>query len=99
MAAPLATGLLLAWLLRSLVYAIQRQALETAGEAIAACGLDDASAPVELECAIRTLVGVGDRNRVLARESSLDPRMLERQEAGARPLLAVVQRGVVAPAR
>ena len=43
--------------------------------------------------------GRGDRYHVLAREPSLDPRMVERQEAVARPLLAVVQRGVVAPAR
>lgn len=76
-----------------LVHAIQRQALETAGEAIAACGLDDVPVPIALECAIRALVGIGDRYRVLARETSLDPRLLESQEAVAGPLLATVLRG------
>lgn len=76
-----------------LVRAIQRQALESASEAIAACGLGDVPPPLALECAIRALVGVGDRYRVLAREASLDPRMLEQQEAVARPLLATVLRG------
>lgn len=76
-----------------LVQAIQRQALATAADAVAACGLDDVPAPAALESAIRTLVGIGDRFRVLAREASLDSRMLERQQAVAGPLLAVVQRG------
>jgi AcrR family transcriptional regulator len=76
-----------------LVHAIQRQALDSAGEAIAACGLGEVSPPQALDCAIRALVGVGDRYRVLAREASLDPRMLEQQQAVARPLLATVLRG------
>lgn len=76
-----------------LVRAIQRQALDSAGEAIAACGLGAVPPSLALECAIRALVGVGDRYRVLAREASLDPRMLEQQQAVARPLLATVLRG------
>lgn len=76
-----------------LVRAIQRQALDSAGEAIAACRLGDVPPPLGLECAIRALVGVGDRYRVLAREASLDPRMLEQQQAVASPLLATVLRG------
>lgn len=76
-----------------LVAAIQRQALETAGEAIAACGLGDLAGPAALECAIRALAGVGDRYRVLARETSPDPRRLEQQQSVAGPLLATIRRG------
>jgi len=76
-----------------LVHAIQRQALDTAGKAIAACKFDDIPAPLALERAIHTLVGIGDRYRVLAREASLAPHMLEQQQAVARPLLATVLRG------
>lgn len=77
----------------ALVRAIQQQALETAGGTIAACRLDDLPAPVALAHAIRALVGVGDRYRVLGQERSLDPRMLERQDAVAGPLLATIRRG------
>lgn len=77
----------------ALVRAIQQQALETAGGAIAACGLDDLPAPVALAHAIRSLVSVGDRYRVLGQERSLDPRMLERQDTVAGPLLATIRRG------
>ena len=76
-----------------LVHAIQRYALDAAGEAIAACGLDEHAAPVALRCAVEALVGVGDRYRVLGREVSLDPRMLEQQQSVARPLLETVRRG------
>ncbi len=76
-----------------LVVAIQQQALAAAGEAIAACGLDNLPPRAALECAIRALVGVGDRYRVLAREVSPDPRRLERQQSVAGPLLAAIQRG------
>lgn len=76
-----------------LVHAIQRQALDSAGEAIAACDLDGLPAPLALEQAIRALVGVGDRYRVLVQEGTPDPRMLERQRAVAEPLLATILRG------
>lgn len=76
-----------------LVHAIQERALAAAGEAIAACGLDDLPPRVALACAIEALVGVGDRYRVLAREVSPDPRRLERQQSVAGPLLATIQRG------
>ena len=76
-----------------LVHAIQRQALEAAGDAIAACGLDKHTAPAALRCAVEALVGVGDRYRVLGREVSLDPKMLEQQQSVARPLLETVRRG------
>lgn len=76
-----------------LVRAIQRQALDAAGAAIAACELDKQPAPVALKCAVEALVGVGDRYRVLGREVSLDPSMLEQQQSVARPLLETVLRG------
>ena len=76
-----------------LVRAIQRQALEAASDAIATCGLDAHPASQALECAVEALVGVGDRYRMLGREASLDPRMLERQQSVALPLLETVRRG------
>ena len=76
-----------------LVQAIQRQALDAAGDAIAACGLDAHSAPGALRCAVEALVGVGDRYRVLGREVSLDPTLLGRQQSVAQPLLETVRRG------
>jgi len=76
-----------------LVRAIQRQALDAASDAIAACGLDGRPAPEALRCAVEALVGVGDRYRVLGREASLDPRLLERQQGVAGPLLEMVRRG------
>lgn len=76
-----------------LVTAIQRSALDAAGEAIAVCGLEKHSAPVALKCAVEALAGVGDRYRVLGRELSLDPRLLEQQESVARPLLETIRRG------
>lgn len=76
-----------------LVHAIQRLALADAGEAIAACSLEQHSAPVALQRAVAALVGVGDRYRVLGRELSLDPRLLEQQQSVARPLLQTVRRG------
>lgn len=76
-----------------LVHAIQRSALDAAGEAIAACRLEEHSAPGALERAVEALVRVGDRYRVLGREISLDPRMLEQQQSVARPLLKAVRHG------
>jgi AcrR family transcriptional regulator len=76
-----------------LVHAIQRSALAAAGEAIATCGLEQHSAPTALRCAVEALVGVGDRYRVLGREISLDPRLLEQQQNVARPLLEAIRRG------
>lgn len=76
-----------------LVRAIQRKALDAAGEAIAACCLEQHAAPGALRRAVEALVGVGDRYRVLGREISLDPRMLEQQQSVARPLLEAVRRG------
>lgn len=76
-----------------LVRAIQRQALDSASEAIAACGLAAHPAPHALRCAVEALVGVGDRYRMLGREVSLDPRLLERQQSVARPLLETIRRG------
>ena len=76
-----------------LVHAIQRSALATAGEAVAACGLEQHAASAALKCAVEALVGVGDRYRVLGREVSLDPSLLERQESVARPLLGTIRRG------
>jgi TetR/AcrR family transcriptional regulator, mexCD-oprJ operon repressor len=76
-----------------LVQAIQQQALEAAGEAIAACGLGNHPAQVALGCAVEALVGVGDRYRLLGQEATLDPRMLEAQRSVAQPLLDTVRRG------
>ncbi|MCZ7590156.1 MAG: TetR/AcrR family transcriptional regulator [Gaiella sp.] len=76
-----------------LVRAIQRQALEAASDAIAACCLDAHPAPHALRRAVEALVGVGDRYRVLGREASLDPLMLERQQSVAHPLLETIRRG------
>lgn len=76
-----------------LVDAIQQQALETASAAVAACRLCDVPPLRGLECAVRALVGVGDRYRILANEASLDPGMLEHQQAVAQPLLAAIRRG------
>lgn len=76
-----------------LVRAIQRQALEAAGDAIAACNLDRHPAPLALRRAVQALVGVGDRYRVLGREVSLDPRLLEQQKTVAGPLLETIRRG------
>lgn len=76
-----------------LVHAIQQQALASAGAKIAACDLDKHPPAVALELAIRALIGVGDRYRVLGRETTLDPSVLPKQQAVARPLLATVERG------
>lgn len=76
-----------------LVRAIQRHALDAAGAAVDACDLGEHPAPVALEKAIAALVGVGDRYRVLGREASLDPSLLERQFTVARPLLETIRRG------
>jgi AcrR family transcriptional regulator len=76
-----------------LVHAIQQQALEAAGRAIAACALDNYPAPAALRRAVEALIGVGDRYRVLARVATLDPRMLEQQQNVARPLLKTIRRG------
>ncbi len=76
-----------------LVAAIQRSALDAAGEAIAACALDNHSGPAAIKCAVEALAGVGDRYRVLGREASLDPSLLEQQQSVARPLLEAIRRG------
>lgn len=76
-----------------LVHAIQRHALDAADQVIGACGLDNHPAPTALRCAVEALIGVGDRYRVLGREATLDPQMLEQQQSVARPLLETIRRG------
>lgn len=76
-----------------LLHAIQQHALEAAGQAIAACRLDSHPAPAALSRAVQALIGVGDRYRVLGREATPDPQMLEQQQSVARPLLKTVRRG------
>jgi AcrR family transcriptional regulator len=76
-----------------LVHAIQAQAVAAGAEALAAVDLDEGSAARALRRAIRALVGVGDRYRVLARETAVNPSALQRQPDVAGELLRLVERG------
>lgn len=76
-----------------LVAAIQRQAVDAGAAALDAAELDQGDARDALRRAIFALVGVGDRYRLLARQTALDPRLLEHQPAVAGRLLALIRRG------
>jgi TetR/AcrR family transcriptional regulator, mexCD-oprJ operon repressor len=76
-----------------LVHAIQAQAAEAGARALAAADLDEGRPVRALARAIRALIGVGDRYRLLAREAALDSEVLQRQAQVAEPLLKLVRRG------
>lgn len=76
-----------------LVRALQSQAAEAGARALAAADLDEGNPTRALARAIRALIGVGDRYRILAREAALDPSVLQRQQQVALPLLELVRRG------
>jgi TetR/AcrR family transcriptional regulator, mexCD-oprJ operon repressor len=76
-----------------LVHAIQGQAAEAGARALAAADLDEGRPVRALARAIRALIGVGDRYRLLAREAALDSEVLQRQAQVAEPLLKLVRRG------
>jgi AcrR family transcriptional regulator len=76
-----------------LVTAIQIQATEAGAAALADADLDSGSATDALSRAVRALVGVGDRYRLLASEAALSPDVLESRPAVAGRLFSVVERG------
>ncbi len=76
-----------------LVRAIQMQAADAGAAALAGADLERGSPTEALRRAIDALVGVGDRYRLLARESALDPAVLQSQPAVAGRLLTLLERG------
>lgn len=94
----LASGLARATLYRhfssrgDLVRALQMRAAEEGARALSAVDLNEGDAIRALRRAIRALVGVGDRYRLLAREPELDPRVLQSQPAVAGQLVELVER-------
>lgn len=76
-----------------LVHRIQERAASEGARALAAADLDEGSAIRALRRAIRALVGVGDRYRLLARDPDIDPGLLEGQPAVAGQLIGLVERG------
>ncbi|MEZ5074046.1 MAG: helix-turn-helix domain-containing protein [Solirubrobacterales bacterium] len=94
-----ASGLVRATLYRhfdsreDLVRAIQGQATEAGAAALAAADIGAGDAASALRRAIRALVGVGSRYRLLAQEPALDPTRLEREPAVASRLIALIERG------
>lgn len=76
-----------------LVTAIQIQATDAGAAALADADLDSGGATDALLRAVRALVGVGDRYRLLASEAALSPEVLERRPAVAGRLFTVVERG------
>lgn len=76
-----------------LVRKIQERAAEEGARALEAVDLDEGSPIRAIRRAIRALVGVGDRYRLLAREPDLDPGLLQGQPAVAGQLIALIERG------
>lgn len=76
-----------------LVRRIQEQAAGEGARALTAADLDEGNAIRALRRAVRALVGVGDRYRLLARDPDIDPGLLESQPLVAGQLLALIERG------
>jgi len=76
-----------------LVQEIQARALGAGEAALAAARLDEDPAPVALRRAIRCLIGIGDRYRVIAGERALDTGALQTRPAVAGMLFGLIERG------
>ncbi|MFN8215063.1 MAG: helix-turn-helix domain-containing protein [Solirubrobacterales bacterium] len=77
----------------ALVRAIQQRAAAAGARALAVADLDEGDPIRALRRAIRALVGVGYRYRLLGREPALDPGVLQRQPALSEQLVALILRG------
>lgn len=76
-----------------LIREIQARALGAGEAALSAARLDEDSAPVALRRAIRCLIGIGDRYRVIAGEPALDTGALQTRPAVAAMLFGLIERG------